>query len=338
MRAAVVALLASVLLAACTSSTATPPQPDGTGSPTINPAVSLTTVACEPLQWCIAAGSNPSASTDPVAIEVSKGGHHAWVPAAAPQLVGVTFSSSACWSSGCLVGGSGPSGTVLLLVNPQNRVSSQIAARPPGSGIAALDCVGPGHCVALVTATTSTAVFETTDSGTSWTALSALPPALSVGTALSCATPRWCVAVGAGPVGASVAFSVDGAHHWRLASRPAGLQVLTSVSCGRNLQCLATARVVAGTTELLESATGGRSWVVRPSLVETPTDVDCTIVPQCVVGGSANGAGALSSMLRMRHALSLSLAYVPDPILAVACASASRCAAVTQASTVGFVP
>jgi hypothetical protein len=59
-------------------------------------------------------------------------------------------------------------------------------------------------------------------------------------------------------------------------------------------------------------------------------------VPTCVVAGGA-GAGEIAVDVRTPSARQLTLVYVPDPILAVACATPVKCAAITQASTVSFV-
>jgi hypothetical protein len=329
-------LVAGTILAACGTTSSAPP-PDGMGTPSLNAGVTLSSVACEPLGWCIAVGSNPTATTAGASIEVSKGGRSGWHPVAVPPLTGVTLTAASCWSSGCLVGGTAPGGGVLLLVNPTRMVSSTHVSHPPGLGIAALDCTGAGKCLALVTTTTTTAVFETTDSAATWHQLSTLPDPLAVGTALSCSTAASCVTVGFGPGGAAAATTADGGRHWALASRPGGFQVLTSVGCGRTLQCLATARVTAGGMQLLRSVNGGRSWITIATSVTSPGAVECSTDPTCLVGGGGSSGGEISSIVALKHERPRSLAYVPDPVVSVACATPTRCVAVTQASTVSLV-
>jgi len=334
-RVVVVVLLAGTLLAGCGTSSA-PPPPDGTGSQAISAAVTLSTLACEPLAWCIAAGTNPSSSTGAASIEVSAGGRGKWAPVATPPLPSATLTAAGCWSSGCLLGGAGTSGAVLVLVNPQRKVASVTASHPPGSGIAALACTTPGRCLALVTATTDTAVFATSDSGAAWSQRSTLPATLAVATSASCANPADCVAGGTGPDGAAAAKSVDGGVRWRLSPIPRGLQTFTSVTCGSPRWCLATARRPNGSAILLKSTNGGASWSAMSTSVSTPAAVTCVNMPTCVVAGGT-AAGEITVDVRTRNVRTLTLVYVPDPIVAVACATPVKCAAITPASTVSFV-
>jgi photosystem II stability/assembly factor-like uncharacterized protein len=264
------------------------------------------------------------------------GGRSKWSPAATPQIAGASFTSSACWTSGCLIGGTANGGTVVLLVNPAEKVSSDGVARPPGLGISGLACTGSGRCLALVSTATTTAVFETTDSASSWHQLSTLPERLASAAGLSCANAVQCVAVGSGPSGAAVVTTRDGGRRWALAARPGGYQAFTSVGCGPALECLATVRVTAGATQLLESRNAGQSWTALAVSVPSPGAVECATDATCLVGGGTTG-GAISTFVRLLHERPLTLAYVPDPVVAVACATPTRCVAITPASTVSVV-
>ncbi|HEV3213470.1 MAG TPA: hypothetical protein VGZ03_08770 [Acidimicrobiales bacterium] len=335
-RVLVVVLLAGTLLAGCGTSTA--PPPDGTGAPAISQTVTLSALACEPLAWCVAAGTDPASTSGVASIEVSAGGRGRWAPSATPPLPSTTLSTAACWTSGCLLGGAGPSGSVVVIVNPARKVASITSAHPPGSGIAALTCTAPARCLALVTATTDTAVFATTDSGASWTQRASLPAGLAVATAASCANPADCVAVGTGPGGsAAAARSVDGGVRWRLAITPRGLQTYTSVTCGSPRWCLATARRPNGTAILLASTDGGLVWSAMATTIPSPAAVTCANVPTCVVAGGGAAGGEITVGVRTAHARPLTLVYVPDQIVAVGCATPVKCAAITPASTVSFV-
>ena len=333
-RIAVAGVLAGVVLVGCGTTPA--PPPDGVGYAATVPSVTLSALACEPLAWCVAAGANPSAATRAASVEVTAGGRGRWAPAATPALTGVTISSAGCWASGCLLGGAGPSGSVVLIVNPARKVAAVTASHPPGTGVAAMSCPGPGRCLALVTSTTSTAVFATTDSGAAWQQRGMLPAALAVATGAACATPAACVAVGTGPNGAAVARSVDGGVRWALGAIPRGLAAVTSVTCGSPRLCLAIARRPNGTAVLLESTDGARAWAIVASPVTVPAGVTCAGVPTCVVGGSGVHGGAIATSVRTARPHLLTLAYVPDPVIAVACATPVKCAAITPASTVSF--
>jgi hypothetical protein len=332
------AALAAVALAGCGTTSTTGSAPDGSGSPAIEPSVALAVLACEPLAWCVAGGANPTASGVSAAIEVSAGGRARWGPVATPPLPGGTLTAAACWTSGCLLGGSDATGTVLVLVNPARKVATQTSAHPAGSGIGALACTAPGRCLALVTATQGTSVDRTTDSGGTWSPLGQLPPALQVATALSCANGADCVAAGSGPDGATAARSVDGGRRWAVVGVPRGFATFTSVTCTTARWCLAVVRRANGTTEVLRSTTGGRSWAPTTTTVATPLAVTCAAVPTCVVAGGGTAGGAISTGVRAKSEHALTLAFVPDPVIGVACATPAKCAAITPASTVSFVP
>jgi hypothetical protein len=334
-RAAVVVLCAAALLAGCGTTTVPPAPPDGQGYAAVAASVTLSVLACEPLAWCVAAGTNPTASSRAASIEVSAGGRGRWAPAATPPLTGATLSAAACWSSGCLLGGAGSSGAVLLLVNPARKVAAITSSHPPGSGVAALACTGSGRCLALVIGSTDTAVFETTDSGSSWQQRGTLPPELA-GTVLSCANPSDCVAGGAGPNGAAVARSVDGGTHWTAASAPHGFITFSSLSCASARFCMGTARAATGMSSLVESTNGGTTWRTATTGVPSPSTATCALIPTCLVGGGST-AGAIASGVRTPHETTLTLAYVPDPVIAVACATPVKCAAITPASTVSVL-
>ena len=60
-------------------------------------------------------------------------------------------------------------------------------------------------------------------------------------------------------------------------------------------------------------------------------------MPTCVAAGGGSNGGAITASLRSPHPQALTLAYVPDAIVAIACATPTKCAAITPASTVSFV-
>ncbi len=306
------------------------------GRAALDPLITLSVVACEPLLWCIAAGTNPTSSgVNSASVEISAGGRAGWARVVAPELDDATLTAASCWASGCLLGGSDPTGTLLEIVNPKRRVAAIKSATLPGLGVAALSCPAAGRCLALVTTSVDTAVFKSTTSGSAWQQLTTLPAALSTATSLSCATPLACVAVGTGPTGAEAARTSDGGQSWSLASRPRGLQVFSAVSCGPSW-CMATARLHDGRTELMQSRNRGASWAHFATSIDRPGAVACVTATTCVAVGSGPRGGAITSDVRPHHERVLTVEYVPDPLIAVACASATRCAGITQASTVSI--
>jgi hypothetical protein len=327
--------VAGLVLAGCAISTTAAPTPDAIGRPALDQLIALSVVACEPVTWCVAAGTNPTSSVvGSASIEISAGGHHGWGHVAGPPLADATLTAASCWASGCLLGGSDAAGSLLEIVNPKKRVASIESATLPGSGVAALSCPASGRCLALVTTSTATAVFESTTSGATWQQLSTLPVALSSATALSCPTRRLCVAVGTGPTGAEAARSTDGGRVWSLAARPKGLETFSSVSCGPSW-CMATARQRNGTSELLQSRNRGKSWGHYATTIKRPVAVACVTAARCVVvGGTVSGA--IESVTRPGVERALTVEYVPDPMVSVACASATRCAGITELSTVSI--
>lgn len=329
--------VAGLVLAGCAiTTTSAPPPPDAMGHAALDYLVTLSVVACETNLWCIAAGTNPTSTVvGSASVEISTGGHLGWGKVAAPPLDDATLTAASCWKSGCLLGGSDASGSLLEIVNPAKRVASVESATLPGSGVAALSCPAAGQCLALVTTSTDTAVFESTTSGSTWQELSTLPAALSVATALSCPTRRACVAVGTGPGGAEAARSSDGGRKWSLAARPRGLLTFSTASCGPSW-CMSTARQRSGRFELLQSRNRGASWTRYTTSMERPVAVACVTAATCVVGGGGPGGGAIEADTRPDVDSALTVAYIPEPLVAVACASATRCAGITEESTVSI--
>jgi hypothetical protein len=331
-------LVTAVVLSGCATAATTTPVANGTGTAAIEATVPLSVAACEPLGgWCIAAGTNPTASTKSSALEVSHGGHGVWARGAIPPLLGVSLQAAGCWDSGCLLGGQGPGGAIAVIVNAAHRDAS-VTGSVPGEAVTSIDCTAPGRCFALVTASTVTVVFRTTTSGVNWTRLSVLPAVLSAGASITCPSPQLCVAVGAGPRGAEAARSIDGGMIWRLSARPAGLGVLTDVSCAVGGWCLATARGPGGVMQLLQSLNGGVTWSSRSSTVTSPDAVLCLSSTECLVGGGGPHGGAMELLQTKTAGRALSLDYVGLPIVAIGCVTVTRCAAATAASTVSFVP
>lgn len=330
-----VMLAAATLLAACNVETPAPPA-NATGYAALVASVPLSVVACEPQLWCIAAGTNPTATSTTATIEVSPGGHGRWARVAVPALPGVVFDTASCWTSGCLIGGSDPSGAVAVLVNPARRVSS-IAPPVPGEAIEALDCPWPGSCIALVATGTGTLAATTTDSGSSWTTAGALPASLTAAASLACTSREVCVAVGAGSNGAAAARTVDGGTRWHPVAVPAELPVLTAIACTPLASCVAVGRSRDGAI-VLEGRAGGGAMTAEPAPVANAQAVACTPASTCVIGGGTTGDGELVVLSPAGVAKALTTSFVGLPILDVACASSAKCAAVTAASTVSIAP
>lgn len=71
--------------------------------------------------------------------------------------------------------------------------------------------------------------------------------------------------------------------------------------------------------------------------IATPAATTCTSVPTCVAAGGDAQGGTITVGVRTHSPQALTLVYVPDPILSVACATPVKCTAITEASTVSFV-
>jgi hypothetical protein len=242
-------------------------------------------------------------------------------------------------------------------VDPSAAVAALRATHPPGSGVSALSCVSVGTCFALATGLTSTSLFRTADAGATWQDLASLPAALSVGTGLSCLSLTQCVAVGAGPSGGVAAITATAGRAWTVAAQPTGLVAYTSVSCSLPTTCLATAQLNATQSVLLASRDLGANWLEQAVGVDAPAAVSCAAVTRvtsvakgltvttvrrpgssCVVGGSAADAtGSIDHLQNLVSAGTLTLAYVPNAVVGVACATPTRCAGVTPTSTISFV-
>ncbi|HLK45025.1 MAG TPA: hypothetical protein VKT18_03510, partial [Acidimicrobiales bacterium] len=85
------------------------------------------------------------------------------------------------------------------------------------------------------------------------------------------------------------------------------------------------------------SPNAGRSWVPLATPVVDPDAVACTVVRWCVVAGGGSGGGEVAVYVSTARVSVLTLSYVPDPVIALACATPRKCAGITPESTISFV-
>jgi hypothetical protein len=162
---------------------------------------------------------------------------------------------------------------------------------------------------------------------------------------LSCSTTLACVAVGSSVNGGpSLSVTHDGGETWIPATLPTAPAVLfvLDAACRSDGTCFAVIATSAkGASALLESTDGGATFEApaqTTQLVTQPIGVGCASTTCVVVGADERGAGAAVELTSSGSSKELRLTYAPTPLLAISCATPSRCAAVSTASLVILSP
>jgi photosystem II stability/assembly factor-like uncharacterized protein len=173
------------------------------------------------------------------------------------------------WHPGALAHGSGPSAGPSSVREPsaassQMRVLTSVSwgFRLSGAGPQAdgLDCVTAMVCYVWDAYTEGHTAYRTSDGGTTWHPLAALPGGLSLGGVNagppSCPTAEMCAGVAGGT---RLALTTDGGASWRVDTLPVPVGApgasITQVACGTALWCVVQA---AGT--FLVTVNGGATW------------------------------------------------------------------------------
>jgi photosystem II stability/assembly factor-like uncharacterized protein len=216
-----------------------------------------------------------------------------WVPELVPTPPGRPGTSSAISCPGlsdCVVVGFGSFGTDVLTTADGG--TTWIAHQtPPGVGsLDAVSCASEADCWAVGSASgtpsppvPAAVIVATTDGGQTWESQT-VPPGTKALAAVSCATPRNCVAVGvtndAGAV--EIVSSDDAGSSWVARRAPSGVGSLAAVSCPSDADCVAV-----GGSSAIYSEDGGSTWAVEslPSNADQLTGISCSTVEDCMAVG-----------------------------------------------------
>lgn len=331
--------LAGLVLASCASTSAVV-HPLVVGTPSASIAVPLGTVACTPGATCVAVGASS------LGVGASSTGEYRrpdglWVALPVPGLVGAAITTGGCWAGGCLLAGRQVRGDLVWRFHVAAHAVTLAAAPTGGAGIAAIDCVSGGVCLALDTTTDGvTRLVTSPDGATSWGAPSELAWADGLTpTALSCVDATTCV-VAATRTASATSSSVliestrDGGATWSAGSAPTTWRRVTSLSC-RPHDCLAIATTATG-TRVARSADRGAHWRVRDPHALARAAA-CTTAGHCVLVGTTTTGQPWLATLRADQLVAATLRYVPSSPVAVACGTRT-CAAVGVATVMAVAP
>jgi hypothetical protein len=335
-RGALVAGVSAVVLAGCASAHVAV-GPHLTGTPSLSIEVPLQSVACTSSDACVAAGANGS-SVAPSAVVQVIGPHGTWTAPSVPRTLVNSISSTSCWSSECLVGGTQRSGDTLWLVSPGSKTVTASPTPRAGKGVSALSCFASLSCAVIDTTgiTGSARLSFTSDGGTSWTTPASLSWTIGVSvTVLSCTDALNCL-VGATNSRHQALLEVthDAGLTWAVRPVPSTWVSINSLTCVA-LRCVSL--VTTATQSLVERTnTFARLWK-GVALSEQASALACARLSRCaVVGQTANQAPWLAT-LQGKHVTSVALKYVPTPLLDVAC-GVTACDAIAASTVLSLRP
>jgi photosystem II stability/assembly factor-like uncharacterized protein len=332
------------------------PAPAGTGT--------LAAVACANTNRCWAvgeAGPNATPAAPLTVVVATKNGGLKWTAQSVPGSVPPQLTGIACPDTkDCIaVGATGTSlsaSEVVLTTQDGGTVWSPAAALPGALNVSAVQCSSVANCSVIVNQGGQFSIARTTDLGQSWRAAGTLPASFLGANDLSCTSSGVCLVAGYVPTTTgrgrgAVALSADDGQTWALATVPSNAGLLRDATCVTASACFAVGTtsttvgdIVPSQGELLRSADGGHSWTAAtsaPSPVEDVFGVACPSARVCAIVGTrwagqppvGSGAAAQSRDGGARFAAS-SAAYVPLPLSALSCPTATACV-VVGGNTVG---
>jgi hypothetical protein len=335
-RVALVVAVTAVVLAGCGSAKVVV-SPHLTGAPSLSIDVPLQSVACTTSGACVAAGANGSSVAPSAVVQVS-GPRGVWTAPTVPATIVTSISSSACWSSECLVGGTQLSGDTLWLVSPGTTSVTRSPTPRAGKGVSALSCFASSSCAVIDTTgiTGSARLSFTSDGGTTWTSPESMSwtTGMSV-TALACTDATDClVAATNSSRQAMLEVTHDGGISWTVRTVPSNWTSVNSLTCVA-LRCVGL--VTTATQSLVERTnTFARVWS-SVALSEQASALACARLSRCAVVGQTASQAPWLATLQGKHVTSVALKYVPSPLLGVAC-GVKVCSAIAASTVLSLRP
>jgi len=307
------------------------------GYPSINISVPLNVVACTTTNTCLAVGASGADVGLSTVGEVRRA-NGSWTSLYVPPAQSSVVTTAACWSNGCLIGGTQPSGTLLWRFSGLTR-SVRVSPSPhAGQGVTALSCFAIASCAAVDTTGVAghSRLSFTRDGGATWT--TPLPMAWSEGataTALSCSDTQRCLVATTRPgASAIVEATTDGGATWSPRTTSAAWRSFDSLTCVARhcvaLVATANGPVVARTTTFAES------W---GPVVGTPTAnaLACRALAHCVLVGQTARQSSWLATLHAGTITPVALQYAPSPLSGVACGT-RVCAAIAISTVLSLRP
>ena len=333
-RVGTLGLVLSVALAGCTTATA---QPTVRGYPSSSISVPLHVVACTTTDTCVALGTS-GADAAPSSVGEVRRANGTWTALYVPPALSSLLSSAACWSSGCLIGGTQPTGDLLWNFDgPHHSVVATSAPRG-GLGISDLSCFAPFACAAVDASGGSAGarLSFTSDGGTTWSVARAMAwTSNDSPTALACSDALNCLASASTPDGNAVLdVTHDGGATWSPLASASSWRSLSGLSC-LGLDCVGLASTPNGSA-LVRTKSFGQTWRVVP-LAQITNALACTRRARCALVGQLSDHRAWLAVLHAHKLKSVATRYVPTPLTSVAC-GATVCAAINTSTVVSLRP
>jgi hypothetical protein len=333
-RTATLLLSAGLVLSGCASAVI---DSHVIGSPSKSISVPLRIVACTSADSCIAVGTSGSASgTTTVGESRPKNG--SWTSLVVPAAPSSMVTSSACWSDGCLIGGSQPSGALLWRYDAKGR-SVRVATIPhAGQAVSAMSCFGDLTCAAVASTgvTDNFRLSFTSDGATTWSAPQ--PMTWSSGgavMALACVDVDHCLATATvANASALVEATSDGGANWTKVNSSTSWISLSSLTCAKQ-HCVGLASTSNGSL-VVRSGDFGQSWTSIGAGAMTSA-IACTFASRCVLVGRVNAQTPWLATLHKKKFVAKSLLYVPAPLTDVSC-GATICAAIAPNTVLTLRP
>ena len=221
----------------------------------------------------------------------------------------VNLNAIDCYSTtSCIAGGTGVAGYSTTMLNTTNAgvyINGVSYTSTVATSIDSIACPSSTVCFATgVDANNNPAIFESSDSGDTWSEQT-LPTGINSLNSISCSSTTNCVAVGSGssifdPVDV---FTTNGTS-WTLQDQSSVSQLgsLTSVDCLTSTTCIAAGGDTSGNADIVElnwsstsnnwAATSLVSSINNINYLNPISSISCTSATNCVAVGTLNNTGA----------------------------------------------
>jgi hypothetical protein len=333
-RAATGVLAAGLTLAACGTTAGTAYV---VGFPSRSISVPLRVVACTTSNSCVAVGTSGS-DVGPSSVGEFRRPNGQWTPLYVPAAPSSLVTTSACWDSACLIGGTQPTGDLLWAYDATTRTVTTLATPHAGQGVSALSCFASESCAVIdsLGVAEGARISFTIDGGASWT--TPLSMSWSIGdpvTAVSCADALNCLVAATAAGGrALVEVTLDGGVTWTVRPTSPTWNSLSSLSC-TGLRCVGLASTSSGAV-VERTQTFARTWS-SVALNQRANALACTSYTKCVVVGQTKSNNPWFATLRHRALHVEPLKYVPTPLTSAAC-GAKVCVAIGVSTVLALRP
>jgi len=296
------------------------------GQPSLSISVPLSNVGCTLNDVCIALGtSNASAGPRSAGEFATPTGH--WSNLTLPSTAPPAVTSTACFSTQCLLGGSVSGRDLLWRFDATSHTVTIVNPPSGGSGVSALTCKALNCALVDSSARSSAPRFSfSADDGATWSSPTSVSWASGdVITALSCGEVFDCVVSALTTQHQLQIFITrnDGVT-WTQRSTPSSWSTLSSLTCD-GLRCVGLA-TINGTSAIVRTNTFARLWT-SASLSHRTNALACVAMSSCVAVGQYATSSPWLATVEGRTTSPARLRYVPTPLLDVACGS-KVCAAI----------